>query len=167
MVQVEPRRRAVACPVCGTRSRRVHGRYRRQPWAVPWGLWPVPLLVHARRFFGNAPACPRRIFVEPFPRVLARYARQTERLRHVLLELAHTCSAEMATRLGRWLGYVTSPGVLLRRQCAEPLDRPSPWVVRVDECALRPSDSIGRSPRAGVRCVINGLPTRSRFLRLG
>lgn len=84
VVHVEPVRSTVACPVWGTRSRRVHSRYRRKPWDLPWGRWPVPLFVHARRFFCDVPTCLRRIFVEPFPRLLARYARQTERLRQVL-----------------------------------------------------------------------------------
>src|SRR5262245_57580182 len=109
VLYLEPLRPVVACPICGTDSRRMHSRYERRPWDVPWGRWPVQLIIHARRFFCDHPACPRRIFVERFPAVLARNARQTERWRQVLLELAHSTSAEMAARLGRWMGYVTSP----------------------------------------------------------
>ena len=137
VLHLEPLRRAVPCPMCGTRSQRVHRRDHRRPWDVPWGRWPVQLVIHARRFFGDALTCPRRIFVESFPRVLTRYARQTERLRQVLLELAHACNAETAARLAHWLGYVTSPDTLLRRQRAEPISVPSPRVVGVDEFALR------------------------------
>jgi hypothetical protein len=36
------------------------------------------------------------------------------------LELVHADSAEVAARLARWLGYVTSPDTLIRRQRAEP-----------------------------------------------
>jgi transposase len=97
----------------------------------------VQLVVHARRFFCDVPTCVRRIFVEPFPRILARYARQTERLRQMLLELAHASNAETAARLACWLGYVTSPDTLIRRQRAEPIIVPSPRVVGVDEFALR------------------------------
>jgi transposase len=104
---------------------------------MPWSRWPVQLIVHARRFFGDMPTCLRRIFVEPFPRLLARYARQTERLRQVLLELAHASGAEMAARLARGLGYGTSPDTLIRGQRAEPLERPSPRALGVDEFALR------------------------------
>jgi hypothetical protein len=50
-------------------------------------------------FFSDVPTCLQRIFVESFPRVLARYERQTDRLRQALLELAHTCNAEMAAQL--------------------------------------------------------------------
>jgi transposase len=79
VLQVAPVRSTVACPICGTRSQRVHSRYARKPWDVPWGQWPVQLVIEARRFFCDAPSCPRWIFVAPFPVVLAPYARQTER----------------------------------------------------------------------------------------
>jgi Transposase len=119
-----------------TPSQRVHSRYRRHLQDLPWGRWPVQLVVHARRFFCDDPSCPRRIFVEPFPAVLARYARQTERVRRALLELAHASNAETAARLARHLGYYTSPDMLIRRQHAEPIIVPSPRVVGVDEFAL-------------------------------
>jgi transposase len=143
VLHLEPLRTTGACPVCSTSSRRLHSRYHRRPWDVPWGRWPVQLVVHARRFFCDNPACPRRIFVEPFPAVLARYARQTERWRQVLLELAHSTSAEMAARVARWMGYVTSPDTLIRRQRAEHFTFPSPRVLGVDEFALRRGRTYG------------------------
>jgi transposase len=115
----------------------VPSRDRRKPWDMPWGCWPVPLIGQARRFFCDAPTCPRRILVESFPRVWARYARQTERLRHVLLELAYASTAEMAARLAHGLGYLTSPATRLRGQRAEPIMLPAPRVLGVDEFALR------------------------------
>jgi transposase len=137
VLHLEPLRSTVTCPVCGTLSARVHSRYRRQPWDVPWGRWPVQLVVHARRFFCDVSTCPRRIFVEPFPGVLAPYARQTERWRLALLELAHASSAEMAARVAWLLGYRASPDTLIRRQRAEHFACPSPQVLGVDEFALR------------------------------
>ena len=143
VLHLEPMRSTVACPVCATPSRRVHSRYQRRPWDLPWGRWPVQLVVQARRFFCDAPTCLRRIFVEPFPQVLARYARQTERWRQVLLELAHACGAEMGARLARWLGYVTSPDTLIRRQRQESFVFPAPRILGVDEFALRRGRNYG------------------------
>jgi transposase len=137
ILYLEPVRTVVACPVCGTDSQRIHSSYQRRPWDLPWGLWLVQLVVHVRRFFCDHPACPRRIFVESFPAVLARYARQPERWRQVLLELAHSTSAEMAARVARWMGYVTSPDPLIRRQRAERFTFPASRVLGVDELALR------------------------------
>jgi transposase len=143
VLSLEPVRTVVACPVCGTDSRRLHRRDERRPWDVPWGRGPGPLRIHARRFFCDHPACPRQIFVELFPAVLARYARQTERWRQVLLELAHRTSAEMAARVARWMGYVTSPDTLIRRQHAERFTLPAPRVLGVDALARRRGRTYG------------------------
>jgi transposase len=143
VLSLEPVRTVVACPVCGTDSRRIHSRYQRRLWDLPWSRWPVQLVVYARRFFCDHAACPRRIFVEPFPAVLARYARQTERWQQVLLELAHGCGAEMGARLARGLGYLASPDTLLRRQRAELLSFPLPRILGVDDFALRRGSTYG------------------------
>jgi transposase len=121
----------------------VHSRYQRHPWDVPWGRWPVQLVVPARRFFCEAPTCLRRIVVEPFPQVLARDARQTERWRQMLLELAHACGAEMGARLVRWLGYVTRPDTLIRRQRQESFVFPAPRILGVDEFARQRGRTYG------------------------
>jgi transposase len=72
VLSVEPIRRRVRCPVCGVPSGRVHSRYRRRAWDLPWYDWPVQVSVVARRFFCDEPGCPRRIFTEPFSPVLGR-----------------------------------------------------------------------------------------------
>jgi transposase len=137
VVHLEPIRTTVACPVCATPSRRVHSRYQRRPWDLPWGRWPVQLVVRVRRFFCDAPTCLRRVFVESFPQVLTRYGRQTERWRQILLELAHASGAEKGARLAGWLGYVASPDTLIRRQRQESFVFPTPRILGVDEFALR------------------------------
>ena len=89
------------------------------------------------------PECERRIFVDPFPKALGRYARQTQRTRDSLLELSHCSSAEMAARVARLLGFVTSPDSLLRLQRLERFPAISPRVLGVDEFALRKGRSYG------------------------
>jgi hypothetical protein len=143
VLYLAPTRVTAACPVCATPRRRIHSRYRRQAWDVPWGQWPVQLVVQARRFFCLVPSCPRRVFTEPFPGVLVRYARQTERLRQILLELAHASSAELAARVAWWLGYRTSPDALIRRQRAEVFAFALPRGLGVDEFALRRGATYG------------------------
>lgn len=137
VLHLEPVREAAPCPLCGTLSARMHSRYRRRAWDLPWSRWPVQLVVYARRFFCDDPGCQRRIFTETFPQVLAPYARHTERLRMVLLELAHASGAEMAARVTKLLGCAISPDTLIRRQRTEQFPIPSPRVLGVDEFALR------------------------------
>lgn len=137
VLHLQPMRAAVDCPVCGTPSGRVHSRYYRQAWDLPWAGWPVALLVQARRFFCDVVDCPRRIFTEPFPNALARYARQTERVKAVLLELVHASNGEMAAKVARLLGFITSPDTLIRLQRGESFALPPPRALGVDEFALR------------------------------
>ena len=137
LIHLEPRRESVLCPHCGTRSNRIHSRYWRRPWDLSWSSWPVQLVVHARKFFCDNALCLRRIFTEPFPGVLGRYARQTQRLHKVLLELAFSSCAEAAARVSKLLGYITSPDTLIRYQRREQITTPMPQVLGVDEFALR------------------------------
>lgn len=137
VLHVEPMRKAAPCPLCGAHSARVHSRYQRMPWDLPWGRWPVQLIIYARRFFCDEPQCVRRIFSEPFPHVLPAYARHTERLSRALLELSHAGSAEGAARVARLLGCPTSPDTLIRRQRQEWFPIPSPRALGVDEFSLK------------------------------
>ncbi len=136
-LHLEPVRIAVSCPDCGVPSTRVHSRYRRKPWDLPWSLWPVQLFVHARKFFCDNQGCSGRIFTERFPGVLESYARKTSRLCEVLLELAHSSSAENAARIGNRLGYKVSPDALINLQRKEQFCRPDTTVLGVDEFSMR------------------------------
>lgn len=129
ILHLEPRRCRVNCPACGTRSTRVHSHYRRQAWDLPWSRWPVQVNIQARRFFCDNPICHRRIFAEPFPRVLARHARRTGRAQALLLELAHASSAERAAHVARLLGFPISPDTLIRWQRQERFAFPAPLAL--------------------------------------
>ncbi|WP_422394849.1 transposase family protein [Novosphingobium olei] len=73
------------CPDCGCPSRRVQGRYPRNPSDLPFGGRHVSLLIEARRFWCDCVVCSRRIFCEPFDRrVLARQGRRTSRLETIV-----------------------------------------------------------------------------------
>ena len=128
----------VACPLC-----EVHSRYRRRTLDLPWFSGPLQLIIRARRFFCDSPECERRILVEPFPKALARYAQQTQRTRDSLSESPHFSSAEMAVRVARFLGFVTKPDFLLRRQRMERFTAIFPRVLGVDEFAPRKRMTYG------------------------
>ena len=74
------------CPSCRRPSRVIHSRYARRVADLPWqGVSVLPEL-HARRFRCPNSLCPRGIFCERLPSVVAPYARRTVRL-HAALEL--------------------------------------------------------------------------------
>jgi transposase len=136
--------RAARCPGCGGRSRRVHSRYARTVRDLPWADLPVRLRLHVRRFFCDAPACPRRIFTERLPGVVAPYARRTDRLAAWLTRVAFALGGAPGARL---LGHQRLPlsgDTLLRRIRATALPAgPPPRVLSVDDFAFRRGATYG------------------------
>jgi transposase len=126
------------CPACGWRSRRVHSRYARTVRDLPWAELPVRLRLRARRFFCANAACPRRIFTERLPGVVAPYARRTDRLTAWLSRVAFALGGEPGARLLRHQRLPWSGDTLLARIRASALpDRPPPRVLGVDDFAFR------------------------------
>jgi transposase len=56
------RSRVARCPVCGTRSARVHSHYTRTLADLPWQGVPVTVRLRVRRFFCDQKTCDRVIF---------------------------------------------------------------------------------------------------------
>jgi transposase IS204/IS1001/IS1096/IS1165 family protein len=76
-MQLRARRSISTCPACGTASRRVHSHYQRKLADLPWEGLPVVILLQARKFFCVGDSCRRKIFTEPLPGTVARYARRS------------------------------------------------------------------------------------------
>ncbi|MDP9315424.1 MAG: transposase family protein [Chloroflexota bacterium] len=72
------------CPLCGTSSTRIHSHYTRTIADLPWAGSTVQVFLHVRKFFCLVLACPRRIFTERLPQLVAPYARVTTRFQEVL-----------------------------------------------------------------------------------
>lgn len=53
-----------ACPQCHQPSARVHSRYWRSPQDLPWHRVAVRWQLACRKFGGNTPGCPQKIFRE-------------------------------------------------------------------------------------------------------
>lgn len=124
----------VLCPLCGRPSARVHSRYVRSVADVPWHGVPFRLCLHVRRFFCDEPTCPRVIFTERLPGLVAPRARRTERLTAWLREVGFAVGGEAGARLLHALGLSVSGDTLLRQVCHTPLPaRPAPRVVSVDD----------------------------------
>ena len=122
------------CPVCQSRSEKVHSRYTRLVADLPWMGWAVRLELRTRRFFCQNPECARKIFVERLPTVVAPYARRTMRLSDVFTLIGFALGGEAGKRLMEGMGLSTSPDTLLRlirTQPEEPVK--TPRVLGVDD----------------------------------
>jgi hypothetical protein len=102
------------CPVCGSRSERVHSRYTRTASDLPWRGIAVTLKVRARKFFCDRRSCEREIFCERLEEIAAR-ARKTGRLEAALVALALELGGEAGARVALELGLRVSADVLLER----------------------------------------------------
>lgn len=102
------------CPVCDRCSVRVHSRYLRAAFDLPWHGVPVFLQVRARKFFCDNDTCQRSIFCERLPEIAAR-ARKTGRLEQTLLAIALELGGRAGARLAEELGLLVGRDALLGR----------------------------------------------------
>src|SRR5262245_9063926 len=136
--QVVPR------PVCAVFTPRVHSRYTRTLADRPWGSTHVRWQLRVRKFVCTNAQCPRRIFTERLPEVVAPWARRTRRLVAWLLAIGLALGGAAGVRLSRCLGCPLSRQTLLRLIRRLPLagDR-TPRVLGVDDFAFRTRQTYG------------------------
>jgi transposase len=116
----------------------VHSQYRRTVADLPLAGTPVVLHIRARKFFCPTPSCPRRIFTERLPDLVAPHARRSHGLRLALRRVALTTGGEAGARLATALAMPTSPDTLLRLIRSVPLPAPAdPRIIGLDEWAWR------------------------------
>ncbi len=132
------------CPICGWRADRIHSRYVRTLADLPWADVAVRIRVHARRFFCDNDACPRRIFVERLDDVAAAYAHRTDRQHGSLTTIALVLGGEAGARLAAKLGMLISPDTLLRFIRAAPeAAMATPTMLGVDDWAIHKGLTYG------------------------
>ncbi len=129
---------AAPCPLCAHPSTRVHSRYRRTVADLPISGRVVAVVVHARRLRCLCSSCPRRIFAERLPDLVAPYGRKSEGLRQALTEMGFAAGGEGGARLAHQLGMPTSPDTILRliRAACCP-DPGQPTIIGIDDWAYK------------------------------
>ncbi|MBZ0303581.1 MAG: ISL3 family transposase [Anaerolineae bacterium] len=135
---------ASACPLCHQRSTKVHSRYHRHLTDLPWADLPVSISLSVRRFFCPNAHCPRAIFCERLPGVVAPWARRTERLAAVQqaigLALGGAAGARLTVALKMKAGIDLLLCLVRRRERPDP---PAPRVLGVDDWAKRKGQDYG------------------------
>ena len=70
VLSVEPEAGCARCPMCSSRSERVHSRYTKTTSDLPWRGLAVTLKISALKFFCDRPSCERKIFCERLEEML-------------------------------------------------------------------------------------------------
>ena len=132
------------CPQCGQPAARVHSRYRRVLYDLPWQGQPVRLHLATRRFFCDLPDCACGVFTERFPGITGRSSRRSVRQQNALTLLAYALGGEAGSRMAGQLGMPASPDTLLRLVVnADRPKRQTPKVLGVDDWAFRKGQVYG------------------------
>ena len=105
---------------------------------LPWSEYGVSWQLQVRKFFCTNPDCPRRIFTERLPGVVAPWARKTTRLAQRLTAIGLAGGGAAGMRLSDRLGLRISRQSLLRLvrlgSCPQ---LTTPTVLGVDDWAYR------------------------------
>ena len=126
------------CPICGRCTARVHSRYQRTVADLPVSGRQVAVVAHVRRFRCLDASCPRRIFAERLPDVVAPHARKSYGLRQALTHVGFSAGGESGARLARQVGLPTSPDTVLRLIRAAPCpDSGQPVAIGIDDWAYK------------------------------
>jgi transposase len=135
---------AARCPGCHAPARHVHSRYTRTLADLPWSDYQVTWRLRVRKLFCHNRTCPRRIFTERLPGLVAPWARRTRRLAARLLAIGLALGGAAGSQLSRSLGLPVSRNALLRviRRAPCPAIIP-PQVLSVDDFALRKRHTYG------------------------
>jgi hypothetical protein len=132
-VELETLATGCACPCCQQRAEPIHSRYWRSVADLPWAELVVRLHLHVRKFFCDNPNCPRAIFTERLPALVAPSARRTLRLGQQQEQLGLALGSNPSARVSKGLDRAASRNTFLRLVRRLPLPEPdAPEVVGID-----------------------------------
>ncbi len=134
----------VSCPRCGTAGSRIHSRYLRTVADLTCVGQRLILKLLVRKWVCPLDSCPQRIFAEPCPGLVRRYARMTDRLIKALQSIGVTTNGADGACLSSSLVMPTTAKTLIRRVLELPLPKAgSVRIAGIDEWAWKKGSRYG------------------------
>jgi len=141
---ISSRQTAPRCPGCEVPARYVHRHDTRRLADLPWSGDAITWQLRVRKLFCSNTKCPRRVFTERLPGLVAPWARCTLRLTARLLAVGLALGGAAGARLSQSFGLTVSRNTLLRVIRRAPCPAMgSPQVLSVDDFALRKRHTYG------------------------
>jgi len=132
------------CPLYQRWFKRIHSRYWRTIADQPWAGRPVAIRLRVRRFFCLNGRCPRRIFAERLPDLVAPHGRRSQPLRAALRRVGLAVGARAGARLAVPLGMPIGARSLLRLVHSASLPTAAlARVIAIDDWAWRKGQRYG------------------------
>jgi transposase len=132
------------CPLCHLPAVRIHSSYRRTVADLPWARLVVRFSLLVRKFFCDTATCPRNIFTERLPNLVAPWARRTLRLTQQQQQLGLALGGNPGARLSADLDCGTSRTTLLRLVRRLPIPEPAaPEIIGIDDWAWKKGQRYG------------------------
>src|SRR5215213_9576429 len=130
------------CPLCGTSTTRIHSRYTRTVFDLLWAGVLVQLRLRVHKFFCDLPECPRTIFTERLPQVLAPRARRTYRLATAQQRIGLALGGAAGERLADEIALPAGTDTLLAEVRQAPIPAVPPATkIGIDDWAKRKGQS--------------------------
>lgn len=145
VISAHPASTTAECPLCGSRSTRIHSTYQRSLADLPSHGRAVRIKLSARRFRCVLATCSQRIFTERLAATANRpFARRTTRLEGIVHHLGLALGGRPGQSFARRLLLPVSKDTLLRvvRRLAM-LPATAPRVVGIDDWAFKRGHRYG------------------------
>lgn len=144
ILAVTSRQVTPSCPRCQVQSGRVHSQYQRTVMDLPWAGIRVCLHLGVWKCFCHNPVRTQRIFSERLPRLVASWARRTQRLAEQQRAIGLALGGAAGHRLSGCLDCPASRDTFLRLVRATPTaETPMPRYIGVDDWALCKGHTYG------------------------
>ena len=102
------------CPVCGSRSKRLHSYYCRKLKDLPIISRSVNIELTVRKIFCDNPKCSKKVFSRQLPDKVVPYSRRTSRANERLLHLSRETSANKGSWISEQMRLRASSSTCLR-----------------------------------------------------